>query len=119
VQGMFVFGKNLDATAPCGPWMTTDDTIGDPENLRLRCWVNGAIRQDETTANMIFTLGELVAHCSRDITLQPGDLIATGCPAGCGIFFDPPEAGLLHDGDLVEMEIDGIGRLSNRVVASF
>lgn len=117
VQGMFVFGKNLDATAPCGPWMTTDDAIGNPEDLRLRCLVNGEVRQDETTANMIFPIGELIAHCSRDLTLEPGDMIATGCPAGCGIFFDPPEAGLLHDGDLIEMEIENIGTLSNRVCA--
>lgn len=115
-RGATMLGKNLDTAMPTGPYLVTRDDIPDPQRLQIRCWVNGEERQSDTTANMVVPVADLVAYLSR-MTLEPGDMISTGCPAGVGIFWKPPEHGLLRVDDLVEIEIEGIGRLSNRVAA--
>jgi 2-keto-4-pentenoate hydratase/2-oxohepta-3-ene-1,7-dioic acid hydratase in catechol pathway len=89
--------------------------VPDPQALGIRCVLNGETMQDSTTANMIFTVAEIIAYASATMTLEPGDLIATGTPAGVGVFRDPPV--LLKDGDEVTIEIDGLGSLTNPVRA--
>ncbi len=107
----WVRGKSLDTFCPLGPWVVTQDEIGDPMNLDIRARVNGEVRQDSNTSNMIFGVADLVEFLSRSFTLLPGDIILTGTPAGVGIFRDPPL--LLQDGDVVEVEIEHIGTLVN------
>jgi 2-keto-4-pentenoate hydratase/2-oxohepta-3-ene-1,7-dioic acid hydratase in catechol pathway len=109
-------GKAVDGFAPCGPALVTTEELGDLQALRLSARVNGRLVQDGTTADMIFSIADTIAFISRTLTLEPGDIIATGTPAGVGISRDPPI--LLDDGDLVEVEVEGVGRLSNRMVAS-
>jgi 2-keto-4-pentenoate hydratase/2-oxohepta-3-ene-1,7-dioic acid hydratase in catechol pathway len=106
--------KGSDGFAPIGPLVVTPDEVGDPQALRLRSSVNGETWQDSTTAEMIFDVATLVAFVSRTITLEPGDLIATGTPAGVGHFQDPPR--YVVGGDLMRCEIEGIGAIENRVV---
>ena len=89
--------------------------VGDPQALRIRCLVNGDLRQDSTTADMIFSVAELIAFVSEAITLEPGDLLLTGTPEGVGQYRDPPV--FLADGDEVTVEIEGVGTLSNPVRA--
>jgi 2-keto-4-pentenoate hydratase/2-oxohepta-3-ene-1,7-dioic acid hydratase in catechol pathway len=108
-------GKSLDGTCPMGPWIVTADELTDPTNLRLRLLVNGVVKQDDTTGNMLFDIPALLAELSRGITLEPGDIIATGTPAGVGFARTPPE--FLRPGDVLESEIAGIGALRNRIVA--
>jgi len=96
-----------------GPWIVTADEIR-PDNLRVQCWVNGELRQDGQTKDLIFDVPTLIATISAGMTLNPGDIIATGTPAGVGIGFDPPR--FLKPGDEVSIEISGIGRLTNRIV---
>ncbi len=115
-RGLILLGKNLDTTSPMGPYLVTKDEIPDPQNLQIKCWVNGDLRQHDSTANMTFSVRELVSYFSRT-TLEPGDIIATGTPAGVGIFSNPPEAALLRVGDTIDIEIAPIGRLSNSVIA--
>lgn len=105
-------GKSLDTFCPMGPWLVTSDEV-DPENLTVKCWVNDELRQDANTRDLIFDIPTLIATISAGITLQPGDVIATGTPVGVGIGFTPPK--FLKRGDRVTIEIDGLGRLSNRV----
>jgi 2-keto-4-pentenoate hydratase/2-oxohepta-3-ene-1,7-dioic acid hydratase in catechol pathway len=107
-------GKTLDTFCPMGPWITTSDEL-DPENLDVKCWVNGELRQSANTRDLIFGIPSLIATISAGLTLAPGDVIATGTPAGVGIGFSPPK--FLKSGDLVAIEISGIGRLENRFVA--
>jgi 2-keto-4-pentenoate hydratase/2-oxohepta-3-ene-1,7-dioic acid hydratase in catechol pathway len=109
-------GKAVDGFAPCGPALVTPDELGELQNLRISARVNGRTVQDGTTADMIFTIADTIAFLSRTITLEPGDIIATGTPAGVGVSRDPQI--LLRDGDIVEVEIEGVGVLSNRMVAS-
>ncbi|HCL3320111.1 TPA: fumarylacetoacetate hydrolase family protein [Pseudomonas aeruginosa] len=104
-------GKSLDAFCPMGPWLVTADQL-DGRKTRVRCWVNGELRQDGPTENMIFDIPTLIETCSRGITLYPGDVIATGTPAGVGMGFKPPR--YLKSGDVVRVEIDGIGAIENR-----
>ena len=104
-------GKALDTFCPMGPWITTADEL-DPENLDVKCWVNGELRQNANTRDLIFTIPTLIATISAGLTLRPGDLIATGTPAGVGLGFSPPR--FLKAGDEVTMSISGIGTLSNR-----
>ena len=104
-------GKALDTFCPMGPWITTADEL-DPTNLTVKCWVNGELRQDANTSDLIFDIPTLVATISAGLTLQPGDLIATGTPAGVGIGFNPPR--FLKAGDEVLISISGIGTLTNR-----
>jgi 2,4-didehydro-3-deoxy-L-rhamnonate hydrolase len=111
-DGQWVRGKSLDTFCPIGPWIVTADEIPDPGHLRIRCIVNGEVVQDADTSRMIHGVADLIAFCSRYMTLEPGDVIATGTPAGVGAFRDPPR--FLADGDVVEVEIERIGRLANR-----
>ena len=105
-------GKSIDGFGPMGPWITTADEV-DAASLRVTCRVNGELRQDSNTADLIFDIPTLIETISRGITLSPGDVIATGTPEGVGIGFDPPR--FLCDGDVVEMEIAGIGAIRNTV----
>ncbi len=105
-------GKSLDTFCPMGPWLVTSDEV-DPENLGVKCWVNDELRQDANTRDLIFDIPTLIETISAGITLQPGDVIATGTPVGVGIGFTPPK--FLKRGDRVTIEIDGLGRLSNAV----
>jgi 2-keto-4-pentenoate hydratase/2-oxohepta-3-ene-1,7-dioic acid hydratase in catechol pathway len=107
-------GKSFDTFCPMGPWAVTADEI-DLADTRLRTWVNGELRQDANTRDLIFDVPTIVAVLSAGITLHPGDLIATGTPAGVGIGFKPPR--YLKSGDRVAIEIDGLGRLENPVLA--
>jgi 2-keto-4-pentenoate hydratase/2-oxohepta-3-ene-1,7-dioic acid hydratase in catechol pathway len=103
-------GKALDTFCPMGPWITTADEV-DPENLDVRCWVNGELRQDANTRDLIFDIPSLIETISAGLTLLPGDIIATGTPAGVGIGLNPPR--FLQPGDTVTMSITGLGVLSN------
>jgi len=107
----WLVGKWFDTGAPCGPWMVTKDEIADPHALRLQTRVNGETRQDATTGDMIFTVPEIIAFISRVVTLEPGDLIATGTPSGVG----DARGVYLQPGDTVEIEIERIGVLRNRI----
>lgn len=106
-------GKTLDTFCPMGPWIATGDEL-DPENLQVKAWVNGELRQNANTSDLIFDIPTLVSTISQGMTLVSGDLIATGTPAGVGIGFTPPK--FLKSGDVVAMEISGIGRIENRFV---
>ena len=107
-------GKSFDTHGPMGPWIVTGDEIGDPHGLRLQTWINGEQRQDTSTKDLIFDCFDLVEHLSTAFTLEPGDVIATGTPAGVGIAFKPPK--LLVAGDVVRIEISGIGALQNEII---
>ena len=107
-------GKSFDTFAPNGPCITTANQIEDPNNLSIRTWVNGELRQNSSTKNMVFTVYEVVHQLSRVMTLEPGDIIATGTPAGVGVFMKP-EPKFLKPGDRIAMEIEGIGMLENFV----
>jgi 2-keto-4-pentenoate hydratase/2-oxohepta-3-ene-1,7-dioic acid hydratase in catechol pathway len=112
-DGQWVRGKSLDTFCPLGPAIVTAEEVADPQALPLRTRVNGETVQDSNTAEMIFGVAELLAFCSRSFTLEPGDLVLTGTPWGCGEFMDPVRS--LRDGDLVEVEVEGIGTLRNPV----
>lgn len=107
-------GKSVDTFCPVGP-MVLRDEIPDPHALRIRAIVSGEVLQDSTTANLIFGIDDVIAFASRTMTLEPGDLILTGTPAGVGVFRDPQR--LLRPGDEVTIEIERIGSLTNPVVA--
>ena len=114
-DGQWVRGKSLDTFCPVGPWIVTGEEIADPQELTLVCRVNGEALQDSSTASMIFGVAELVSYISRWITLEPGDLIATGTPSGVGFVRTPQR--FLQDSDVVEVEIESIGKLSNPVTS--
>jgi 2-keto-4-pentenoate hydratase/2-oxohepta-3-ene-1,7-dioic acid hydratase in catechol pathway len=109
-------GKSFDTHGPLGPWLVTPDELGDPQDLRVRCTVDGELRQDASTAEMVFDCFQQVSHLSEAFTLEPGDVIATGTPAGVGIGRQPIRDNLLQLGSIVEVEIEGIGELVNTVV---
>lgn len=106
-------GKSLDGFCPLGPWIVTADEIPDPQALRIRLRVDGVTKQDAATADMITPVAGLVASLSAGMTLEPGDLLMTGTPAGVGVGRTPPE--FLRPGNIVEVDIEGIGVLRNRV----
>ena len=108
-------GKALDSFGPIGPWIVTKDEIKDANHLRIQTRVNGETRQDSNTNDMIFNIPTLIESVSEGLTLQPGDMIATGTPEGVGFAMDPPRT--LQVGDVVECEIDEIGILKNQVVS--
>jgi len=114
-DGQWFRGKSFDTFAPMGPVLTLPDQIRDPQNLHLELRLNGKKRQDSSTANMVFSVAELIADISKVLTLEPGDVIATGTPAGVG-FVAKPKPVFLQPGDVVEAEIEGIGILRNPVV---
>ncbi|MDO6587486.1 fumarylacetoacetate hydrolase family protein [Salipiger sp. 1_MG-2023] len=109
--GQYFKGKGLDGSCPIGPVIVTADAIGDPHALAIRCSVNGELRQDGNTRDMVFNIPTLIASLSQGMTLEPGDILATGTPSGVGYAMDPPR--YLQDGDSVTCEIEGIGRLTN------
>ncbi len=111
----WMLGKAIDTFLPCGPWLATADEIPDPQALAIRLMLNGEELQSSSTAQMVFGVAELVASLSRTMTLEPGDLIATGTPPGVGFARTPPV--WLRDGDEVSVEIEGIGTLTNPVRA--
>jgi 2-keto-4-pentenoate hydratase/2-oxohepta-3-ene-1,7-dioic acid hydratase in catechol pathway len=111
----WLIGKTFDTFAPCGPWIVTADEIADPHNLDIKLTLNGEVMQNSNTRNLIFGLPELIAHLSSVMTLEPGDIVSTGTPAGVGFSYKPPR--WLRPGDTCVVEIAGIGRLENPVVA--
>ena len=115
-DGQWTRAKSLDTFCPIGPRVVPRDEVGDPQSLRIQCRVNGETVQDGSTADMIFGVAELVAYVSETITLEPGDVIATGTPPG--VAFGQPDGRYLQDGDTVEVEIERIGVLTNPVVGA-
>lgn len=105
--------KGFDTFAPCGPWITTADEIADPQNLKLRTWINGTLRQDSSTSNMFIKIPSIISKISKVMTLEKGDIISTGTPAG--VMLNKPNAVFLQDGDKIEMEIEMLGKLENTV----
>jgi 2,4-didehydro-3-deoxy-L-rhamnonate hydrolase len=112
-DGQWTRGKSPDTFCPVGPRLVPREEIDDPQALAIRCILNGEAVQDSSTAQMIFSVAEIIAYVSQIITLEPGDLIATGTPAGVGVFRDPKV--LLKDGDAVSVEIEAVGTLTNPV----
>lgn len=115
-DGQWVRGKSLDTFCPLGPWLVTSDELGDPQTLKISAVVNGTVLQKAATSEMIFSVAQLISYFSRTITLAPGDVIATGTPAGVGYTRTPPV--YLRDGDMVEVRVDRIGTLTNPVQVS-
>lgn len=111
----FTMGKSFDTHGPIGPWIVTADEIADPHALDLRCFVNGELRQDSNTSELVYNIWQQISYLSTAFTLEAGDLIATGTPSGVGIGMQPPC--FLKSGDVVRCEIDGIGAIENRVAA--
>jgi len=109
-------GKSFDTHGPLGPWLVTADELGDPNDLAIRCTVNDEPRQDARTSEMVFDCFQQVSHLSEAFTLEPGDVIATGTPSGVGLGRQPVRENLLHVGDTVRVEIEGIGDLVNTVI---
>jgi acylpyruvate hydrolase len=105
--------KGADTFCPFGPWITTADEVPDPENLQLRSWVNGELRQDSRTNDLLFGVRYLIDFITEACTLEPGDLILTGTPSGVGMAMDPPQ--FLKDGDVVRMEIESLGTIEHRI----
>lgn len=109
----FTLGKSFDTHGPIGPWITTTDEIADPHALDMRLYVNGELRQASSTGDMIYSIPQQIAYLSTVMTLEPGDVIATGTPAGVGIASNR----FLKVGDVMKVEIDGLGHIENTVVA--
>ena len=112
-DGQWTRGKSLDTFCPVGPALVPAADVPDPQALGIRAILNGEVMQDSTTANMVFGVAEIVSFVSQAITLEPGDLILTGTPAGVGVFRDPPVR--LQPGDEITIEIDGVGAITNPV----
>ena len=106
--------KGADTFCPWGPWVTTPDEVGDPESLMLRTWVNGELRQESSTSDLIFGVSYVVRFLLETITLEPGDLILTGTPSGVGFAMDPPR--FLAAGDRVRIEIEHLGAIEHEIV---
>jgi 2-keto-4-pentenoate hydratase/2-oxohepta-3-ene-1,7-dioic acid hydratase in catechol pathway len=109
----FTRGKSIDTFAPCGPWITTKDEIKDPQNLKIMTKVNGEIRQNSTSSKMVIPIKKIISSLSQLMTIESGDIISTGTPAGVAMSMNHPK--YLKDGDLVEISIEKLGTLSNRV----
>lgn len=114
-DGQWVRAKSLDTFCPIGPALVPREQVPDPQDLRIRLFLNGTLMQDSSTAHMIFGVADIISFVSRTATLEPGDLILTGTPAGVGVFRKPPVG--LNEGDEVSVEIERIGTLTNRVRA--
>jgi len=109
----FTRGKSFDSFAPCGPWITTKDEIKDPQNLKMTTKINGELRQNSSSNNMFIKIPEIISKISKVMTLEKGDIISTGTPAG--VMLNKPNAVFLKDGDKVEMEIESLGILNNTI----
>jgi 2-keto-4-pentenoate hydratase/2-oxohepta-3-ene-1,7-dioic acid hydratase in catechol pathway len=107
------FAKGMDGFCPMGPWLATPEEVGEPWALGVRCWLNGLLVQDGNTRDMLFPVPALIAHLSRFMTLEPGDVVATGTPAGSGAFRDPPQ--WLRSGDRLRMEVERVGVLEHSI----
>jgi len=114
-HGQFFKGKSLDGSCPMGPYVVTADEFGDPHAKDIALRVNGVVKQHGNTRDMIFPIDALIASLSHGLTLEAGDIIATGTPDGVGFARTPPE--FLHDGDIMETDVEGIGTMRNRIVA--
>ena len=114
--GQWIKGKSAPTFGPVGPWLVTADEVPDPQNLRLWLSVNGTVVQDSTTADMIFTVAQIIASMSRYMKLMPGDVISTGTPAGVGLGMKPPR--FLKPGEVMELEVEGLGRQRQTTVAA-
>ena len=114
-HNQWFLGKSLDTSFPIGPWIVTRDEIPDPHSLNVTCRINGETRQDANTSDLIFDIPTCISVFSRGISLEAGDIVATGTPEGCGFGLDPPR--FLKAGDVVECEVGGVGCLVNPVVA--
>jgi 2-keto-4-pentenoate hydratase/2-oxohepta-3-ene-1,7-dioic acid hydratase in catechol pathway len=112
-HGQWFKGKSLDGSCPMGPVIVTADEFGDPQQKRVSLQVNGVTKQDATTADMIFPVATIIEWLSKGLTLEPGDIIATGTPEGVGMGRTPQE--WLQEGDVVETEVEGIGVIRNRI----
>jgi 2-keto-4-pentenoate hydratase/2-oxohepta-3-ene-1,7-dioic acid hydratase in catechol pathway len=110
----WTMGKSFDTHGPIGPWLVSPDEVGDPHALGLRTWVNGELRQEARTDDLVFDCYDQIAHLSAAFTLQPGTIISTGTPSGVGFARNPPA--FLAPGDVVRIEIERIGVIENRVV---
>lgn len=108
-------GKSFDTHGPIGPWLTTPDELGDPGRLALRTWVDGELRQDGNTAELMYGFGEMIEELSTVFTLEPGDILTTGTPSGVGQYMHPPK--WLTTGQQVRVEIEGLGHIENLVIA--
>jgi 2-keto-4-pentenoate hydratase/2-oxohepta-3-ene-1,7-dioic acid hydratase in catechol pathway len=115
-DGQWTRGKSPDTFCPVGPRLVPRDEIPDPQQLAIRAVLNGEAMQESSTASMVFGVADLIAYITRTITLEPGDLIATGTPAGVGVFRKPPV--FMQPGDEITIEIEGIGSLTNPVIAA-
>jgi 5-carboxymethyl-2-hydroxymuconate isomerase len=115
VDGQWTRGKSFDTFCPLGPWVRTLDEVPDPQALPITTRVNGEVRQASDTGQLIFSVPDLLAYCSRYFTLEPGDVLLTGTPAGVGLGRTPPT--YLRSGDVVEVDIAGVGRIRNTVRA--
>jgi 2-keto-4-pentenoate hydratase/2-oxohepta-3-ene-1,7-dioic acid hydratase in catechol pathway len=111
----WILGKTMDKFMPIGPYLVTADQVGDPQKLAIRTWLNGELRQNSNTDDMIFPVAELIAYISRHFTLEPGDVIITGTPEG--VILGMAEKRWMVPGDVVEVEVDGLGKLRSRMVA--
>jgi len=109
----FTLGKSFDSHGPVGPWIVTPDELGDPHRLGIRTWVNGELRQNSSTNQLIYDCFDQVVALSQACTLEPGDIVSTGTPGGVGMGFKPPK--YLKVGDVVKIEVEGIGVIENRV----
>ena len=114
--GQYTKGKSCDTFGPTGPWLATADEVADPQALWLRTTVNGEVMQDDTTANMVYGVAHLISYLSQFFTLEPGDIISTGTPAGVAMGRTPPN--FLRAGDVVELEIEGLGKQRQDIRAS-
>jgi 2-keto-4-pentenoate hydratase/2-oxohepta-3-ene-1,7-dioic acid hydratase in catechol pathway len=110
----FTLGKSFDTHGPLGPYLVTPDEVGDAGDLRVRTWVNGDLRQDASTSDLVFSCPEMIEYLTTAFPLEPGDVLATGTPAGVGAASDPPR--WLRPGDRVRIEVGGVGTLENPVV---
>ena len=113
-SGQWLLGKTLDKFLPVGPYVVTADDIPDPQNLAIKGWLNGELRQSSNTADMIFSVAEVIAYASRIMTLEPGDIISTGTPEGVILGMEPRV--WLQPGDEYVVEVEGLGKLANRMV---
>lgn len=114
LSGQWLLGKTLDRFMPLGPYLVTADEAGDVQDMRIRCWLNGELRQDSNTSDMIFGVAEVIRYASRYMTLEPGDIICTGTPEG--VILGMKEKRWMKPGDEVVVEIDRLGRLVNPMV---
>lgn len=110
----FTRGKSIDTFAPCGPWITTRDEVADPQDLRITTKVNGEIRQNSSSSKMVISIRSIISSLSQIMTLEAGDIISTGTPAGVAMSMKDPK--YLNDGDVVEISIDNLGTIRNRIV---